>query len=831
MVVSCVKCDEPDTEDMVQCDDCDDWWHYECAKVKDEVKDNLWSCSACISKQKKEAKKKRDENISALVGHETALKFHVTYFANTDASTITLEGYECRLAAILPMFEKYQSHFMSLFALLQEKEAPKYESQANAFANDYFTLVASLQEKIREKKNALTAATPIHLISQSSATARTPKLTVPTFDGTSDKWIKFRDLFESMIHNKTNLSNIEKFSYLHSSIQLPSGQTNVLDNFKVCDDDYQAAWAAICERYNDKRKIIAMHCATLFEVKKMSCESASELRRVIDEFSSQISALKQMGYVLGDADDFANVFIVQFALVRLDEHTLREWKKFRKEDTATWKQLCDFLTAQWRSLDDDAMNSLQPSNDAKGQQKPMKSLVAAIDDSNNHVASSDSKCSVCFDYHALWSCTKFLSMSVDERYQHVRNNQLCFNCLSKSHHSRNCVSKSRCKVCNHLHNSLLHFDKSITSASQIPTSEPLQLSAETPPFSPTIMKLKTNYGSSSKSHVSSHSAFRPRKLRTILSTVVIDVADVDGNFHSVRALLDNGSDDNFITSQLTRKLGLARIDVCVPLTGIGERSTIIDHQTETTISSRYGEFQTTLDFSVISSITGNVPSQSENIGPFGISSKHILADPEFNMSAPVDMLLNVDVFYNALLSEKIQLNNGPLMLHTKFGWIVGGSMQSPVTTNTQSPISCFAQANQQHDDYKKIVEPATLVGTSPLLLRKGRNALVSIMKPFPVPLQPPSPPKKKVSQNQSQFPSPPNISCQRIRYQTPTDEAIDRARSIALEKPSEVKSPTTTLKNSTSPTTIQCQQQLLHTNPKKTINQHPMLHPTCLRTK
>ncbi|XP_053690800.1 uncharacterized protein LOC128743113 [Sabethes cyaneus] len=44
---SCLLCSEVDTNEMVQCDQCDGWAHYGCAGVNDTVKDHPWSCPKC----------------------------------------------------------------------------------------------------------------------------------------------------------------------------------------------------------------------------------------------------------------------------------------------------------------------------------------------------------------------------------------------------------------------------------------------------------------------------------------------------------------------------------------------------------------------------------------------------------------------------------------------------------------------------------------------------------------------------------------------------------------------------------------------------------------
>lgn len=646
-------------------------------------------------------------HLAQLCGIQRTLKVNREYFAKTEETAITLEGYQCRLDALLPLWDRHQTYFTPLYPCLDEDEQKAQEEESKTFTTEYFNLIAMLQGKIRLKKNELIAADASSRappIPPTGASVRTPKIELPTFDGSSDQWIKFRDMFESLIHSKTNLSNIEKFSYLQSSIKLPHGQSNVLDMFKICEDDYLSAWQAVCERYNDKRKIIAMHCSTLFNVPKMSCESASELRRIIDAFSSQISAMKQLGYALGEHDDFANMIVVQFALVRLDDKTLREWKKFHTADSATWKELCEFLTAQWRSLDDGAIKNFESSSDVKVVPKSVKTLVVSSSVETNNNRSSNVKCPNCLQSHFLWTCSSFIAMNIDDRQKCVRDKGLCLNCFSPSHQVRQCGSSYKCKTCNLPHHTLLHFDRSSpqnnnsdvssTNATAAPTTS--TLSANSKPFEPFSMTKKTNDSGNvtrfSTVSLLASEAFLPRKHSTFLSTVIVEVLGEDGNFYDVRALLDNGSDDNLMTTQLARRLGIECKNVCIPLTGICERTSFVHHQTTSTIRSRYGNFQKTLEFSVMPSITSNVPSQSINISQFNIPDDLFLADSKFNLSSKVDMLLNIDIFYQSLLEGKVELNHGPKMLHTTFGWIVGGSTNLPSSAAPKTLLSKSTQA-------------------------------------------------------------------------------------------------------------------------------------------
>lgn len=54
-VGSCEFCKKAETMDMVQCDDCDKWFHYHCVGVGPTIVHLDWSCYVC--KNQKENRK------------------------------------------------------------------------------------------------------------------------------------------------------------------------------------------------------------------------------------------------------------------------------------------------------------------------------------------------------------------------------------------------------------------------------------------------------------------------------------------------------------------------------------------------------------------------------------------------------------------------------------------------------------------------------------------------------------------------------------------------------------------------------------------------------
>ena len=73
---------------------------------------------------------------------------------------------------------------------------------------------------------------------------------------------------------------------------------------------------------------------------------------------------------------------------------------------------------------------------------------------------STTKCQCCAENHKLFQCSKFRSLSINDRWQIVRKHKLCKRCLNPSYEAQNCPLQINCKkrYCDNRsnHNSLLH---------------------------------------------------------------------------------------------------------------------------------------------------------------------------------------------------------------------------------------------------------------------------------------------------------------------------------------------------------------------------------------
>ena len=60
--------------------------------------------------------------------------------------------------------------------------------------------------------------------------------------------------------------------------------------------------------------------------------------------------------------------------------------------------------------------------------------------------------------HLIWYCKKYEALAVDERWKTAKEKALCFRCLSKDHHGKDCRRTGRCGIdgCSLSHHHLLH---------------------------------------------------------------------------------------------------------------------------------------------------------------------------------------------------------------------------------------------------------------------------------------------------------------------------------------------------------------------------------------
>ena len=151
----------------------------------------------------------------------------------------------------------------------------------------------------------------------------------------------------------------------------------------------------------------------------------------------------------------------------------------------------------------------------------------------------------------------------------------------------------------------------------------------------------------------------PEETTPLLGTALIPILDNTGEIQYGRALLDSGSQLNFITDRFAKKLGLPRLDTKCTVHTIGAvlpSSTVGSVRFQ--IQYPQGD-QTPVLAHVLTKVTGVLPSQRIQVPADFSPQWSDLADDRFNKPGEIDLLVGVEV-YEALMMDGKRSNRNSI---------------------------------------------------------------------------------------------------------------------------------------------------------------------------
>ncbi|UYV63615.1 hypothetical protein LAZ67_2004977 [Cordylochernes scorpioides] len=228
----------------------------------------------------------------------------------------------------------------------------------------------------------------------------------------------------------------------------------------------------------------------------------------------------------------------------------------------------------------------------------------------------------------------------------------------------------KCKNCKQNYHTLLHQYNSEPSIPQPTTSQEMLISTNT---ICNVMPLET-------------------ETNILLSTALIKVKAKDGSFVLCRALVDNGSQICLISEQCCHKLGLEKMKNSYTLKGVGD---IVVNRTTSQVEIEFTPHHNDQLFSarafVVGRVTADLPNFQIQSADFPHLENLLLADPEFYVTKPIDLILGADTFVEIILGHKTDLKHHPIALNTKLGWLVSGRIHSNIKSNTSVINHCTTE--------------------------------------------------------------------------------------------------------------------------------------------
>ncbi|XP_040164709.1 uncharacterized protein LOC120901069 [Anopheles arabiensis] len=189
--------------------------------------------------------------------------------------------------------------------------------------------------------------------------------------------------------------------------------------------------------------------------------------------------------------------------------------------------------------------------------------------------------------------------------------------------------------------------------------------------------------------------------------------------HPARALLDSASQPDLMSSRFANQLGIKSGTVDITLIGAGQSSTPVRKSMRTTVSSRASPYAINVEFLIVEKLIADLPAHDVPTSGWKLPPHIIFADPHFEKSAPIDIILGARHYHTFFVSgaQYKMSSNLPVLMESVFGWVVSGSASTsqPATSNTfhTSSVVCMVSLEESIERFWKVEELQVNDGYSP----------------------------------------------------------------------------------------------------------------------
>uniref|UniRef100_A0A2S2N7B6 Integrase catalytic domain-containing protein n=1 Tax=Schizaphis graminum TaxID=13262 RepID=A0A2S2N7B6_SCHGA len=584
----------------------------------------------------------------------SSLKAMATFAKQFNSETNNLSQVRVRLEELPSISEKFEE-VQSVKEELDQKVDEVVMDERASFREKFYEVKASLLhilEVEESKKSEITS--PSYSITSNHVNTnmmKLPPIELPKFSGDWKEWTSFIDSFNVYFHNNKDMAPVHKLHFLKACLE---GQaSDIVKSIPTTNENYEQAYDAVTARYENKGAIIQSHIRALFDTPKISIASVIELQRLYHHITSNINALQALGQPIESWD----AWLVTLICNRMDRVTVGEWHiQYNKKDLPEFKEIKAFLFNRIAAYEAGEVNvgvSCIKQNVIKSSNKFQEKKVFFAKPTNKLTTSN--KCHFCNETHRLYQCKGFNDLKVPDRREFVAKKRLCFNCLYSNHQAQDCRFSS-CPKCGRKHNSKLHMDQD---------HENQQTCSETEPIASTSA-LCVNKGIQQSMHASGD--------MVMLATAVVYIIDATGCPQPCRALLDSGSQINFVTDACAQFLGLSKTKCVIPIVGINSMKSDAHRLQPVVMYSRFENFNVSLDLHVLPSIANDMPSRLIHLDQSKIPDivNEQLADPSYDTPGRIDILLGAEMFYTLFSGERVAITNSLVFHKTTLGWVLTG---------------------------------------------------------------------------------------------------------------------------------------------------------------
>lgn len=533
-------------------------------------------------------------------------------------------------------------------------------------------------------ENQSTSGHTVNKKDENRTSIRLPKISIPKYYGDPSLFLEFYTSFENAIGNNTELTKVEKFTYLKSLLGGPA--LSAISGFSMSNENYDECLKLIKERFGRTDLVISSHMNKLLNLEPVkSSSNIKALRTLYDSCEINIRSLNSLGIV---SDSYGSLLGPVILKLLPDDMNLEFNKKRSSKQQYNITELLDFIRLEVESRE--ASNLIINSKKKETNYGVRQTKGNYLNGTNVPTASALTTvykpyCFYCkSNTHDVRKCEK----TNEQKRTILKIHGRCYKCFKKGHVSVKCAVKiPPCELCGGLNHNKL-FCKS-----NIPESEPVTEGNQN-----TVASLSLN----------SKTIFENIDKVVYLQTCSVFASDKSKTrCQLVRILIDGGSQKSFIRSDFAKKLNLEPLrkeKLYIYSFGYTQgRLMEYDVVHVNLKSTHYPNDEITIEALVTDTISGaviKVPSKKvlqmlklENLK---------LADN--GKTEEIQILLGSDICWEVQTGEKKKLCKNLFAVSTMFGWSLVGSFgdnQSCVSMLTIGASHSSREENSSIEDCLK----------------------------------------------------------------------------------------------------------------------------------
>ena len=543
-------------------------------------------------------------------------------------------------------------------------------------------VTASVDDRTPERSTTHPHVSTVQTAEPAQTARRAPRVKLPKvelkrFDGVLTNWATFWDMFQSSVHNNSELTDIDRFNYLHSLLE--DSAADAISGLSITTANYAEAITILQKRFGNKQLVVNKHMDALLEIDAVtSMRDLKRLRHLYDQAEGHIRSLNSLGV---PSESYGNL-LAPILMKRLPHELCVIISKDVGTESWNLDKMMKIAEREIEARERAAANDDTPTThttpmrrSGMNRDRPTASTLVTTN-------SSPLSCYYCGEQHLSTSCRKVTNP--EARKQILLKAGRCFVCLRKGHVSRDCRSPLKCTTCHGRH----HVTICDSARRPCPASSDSSASSHQSqqPRTPTSA---VNRPATNTSTLSMYVDARTPVLLQTATTMVYNKSRPAVPLKA-RLILDSGSQKSYISADLRTKLKLPSeqsTTLSIKTFGAQYEKTQICDAVELGLKTKLGS-DLELTLYVVPFICEPLSGQPTDIAVerFRYLSGLDLADPDDTENLPISILIGADYYWKVVTGKIIHGRVGPTAVQTKFGWVLSGPVTGLRGSSTMSTL-------------------------------------------------------------------------------------------------------------------------------------------------